>query len=102
MRLIQANVDNHRVIAALGAALGTGGPTGALGEWAPPGYSIALGPLEAAIDLTMRLGCHTPEARAGLVSAVIARRLRLGLVNEDWPFLAKVRTHTLGPPARVS
>lgn len=27
---------------ALHAAIATGGPTGVLGEWAPPGYSIEL------------------------------------------------------------
>lgn len=70
----------------------------------------------------MSLGCHTAEAKAGLVSAVIAQvcsnwtmgrgklnaahlplrsspppallrllqRLRLGLVSQDWAFVAKV------------
>ena len=42
LRLIRANVDDHTVTAALAAALAAGGPTGVLGEWAPPGYTIEL------------------------------------------------------------
>jgi hypothetical protein len=90
-RLIKANVDNHAVLTAIHTAAATGGPSGVLGEWSPPGTPIELAALDAAIELTLALGCHTPDAKAAYVSAVIARRLRSGLLSEDWAFVAQVR-----------
>jgi hypothetical protein len=98
LRLIKANVDNHAALTALHAAAASGGPSGVLGEWTPAGIDVSA--LDAAIDLTMALGCHTPDAKAALVSAVISRRLRAGLVGEEWPFVAQVRALTRGAPSR--
>ena len=52
--------------------------------------SIDVGRLDVAIAMTMRLGCHTLDARRCLLTALIVRRLRSALIDGDWEFLKQV------------
>lgn len=53
--------------------------------------SVEVGRLDVAIAMTMRLGCHTADARRCLLTALIIRRLRAALIDSDWDFLKQVR-----------
>jgi RNA polymerase sigma factor (sigma-70 family) len=66
----------------------TGGPVGALGD--ADLRAIRVQPLNAAIEQTMKTGCHTGEARRALVTALIVMRLRSALVAQDFKLMATV------------
>ena len=87
--LARACVDDHTVTSELVTALASGGPASQpLGD-VPPGL-LAVDRLDGAIASAMRIGAATPEARRNLVSALLVRRLRQGLIEGDWAGLTSV------------
>jgi hypothetical protein len=88
LQFVRLCVDNWSVIQDLTIASATGGPVGPLGD--PDLRALKVDALDAAIALASRLGCHTVEARRCLVSALIVRRLRSALLENDHAFLAHV------------
>jgi hypothetical protein len=88
IQLVKYEVDNWLTISELIAAIGEGAATGGVG--AINTTTIDTGSLDVAISLTMKLGCHTGEARRALLSALLVRRLRAGLLESDWEFVRQV------------
>ena len=88
MQLIKYEVDNWMVISGLTEAVATGSASGSLALIDTS--SIDLTSLDEAIALTMKLGCHTPDARKSLLTALLVRRLRASIAEADWDFLRQV------------
>ena len=88
LQQIRLCVDNWKLISDLTIAVATGGPVGPLGD--PDLRALRVDALDAAISLSGRLGVHTVEARRALVSALIIRRLRAALLDNDIAFLGQV------------
>jgi hypothetical protein len=82
IRAAQDELDNRAILLELQDALGRGRPQGETGRLYTG--SIELRPLEEAIELAMRLGCKTPEARHLLFTAKVCLRLRHALLNGDY------------------
>ena len=88
MQLIKYEVDNWMVISGLTDAVATGAASGSLARIDVSTVDVSA--LDDAIALTMKLGCHTPDARRCLLTALLVRRLRASLTEGDWPFLRQV------------
>jgi hypothetical protein len=82
------NVDNWTIVTKIAATLSLGALKAPLGDIEK--HTIEVEDLDIAIALAMKLGCHTVEARRSLVTALVIRRLRAALIDEDYAFLSQV------------
>ena len=104
IQLVKYEVDNWLVVSELTAALSSGAPEGEVGQLDLG--TIDTSALDVAIALTMKLGCHTVEARRCLLTALLIRRIRSALAAGDWGFLeqvlneAKEEKHSIVPRAK--
>lgn len=89
IQMVKYEVDNWAVVSELNAAIAEGEAVGdVVGrlDITP----VVVSNLDIAISLTMKLGCHTTAARQSLLSALTVRRLRGGLLDDDWDTIRQV------------
>ncbi|KAA0165511.1 hypothetical protein FNF31_01856 [Cafeteria roenbergensis] len=87
VQAIKHEVDDWTVVSELTAALQTGAATAGAAVGDVDVSKVSAEALDEAIPLAMRLGCHTPEARRCLETALIVRRARQAMLDSDWPLL---------------
>jgi hypothetical protein len=86
--LVQAEVENRRIVTLLSAALATGAARGPVGELDLS--SVDTVELDAAIAESTELGPKTEEADKLLQAAKLIRRLRAVLLANNWQWVGSV------------
>ena len=88
LSIIQQEVAAWQVTESLNAAVSGGMAVGGVGELDASSPQVEI--LDASIATARNLGCQTRAAQRCLLSAMIIRRLRGGLLKADWQFVAQV------------
>lgn len=86
VHVIQCEVAAWQVTESLNAAVAGGMATGGVGELDTSSPQLEI--LDASIATARTLGCETRAAQKCLLTAMIVRRLRDALLQNDWQFVA--------------